>query len=105
LALVYELSKQFPFKVEEIIAKFAHEKDAVEYMNDRLDKDHKTKVDTTWRLYHQSEVIREVAAAKFESKSASDVGSGKSFSPTPLATSPKPAGSIPFRNSLDDDDV
>jgi len=104
LALVYELTKQFPFKVEEVIAKFTHEKDAVDYMNERLDRDYKTKVDTIWRLYHQSQLVQQVESAKFESKSTTEVGSGKSFSPTPLATSPKPPGSVPYRQAHDEDE-
>jgi hypothetical protein len=113
--LSFEISRQFQQNNEEIIAKFKNEKDALEFMAAKIIWDHKTKVQTVYKLYQDKKIIKTIDAMRQEtldSSGDSDGGSsggqgsgaGKRFNPTPLATSPKPAGSVPYRQNEDDTD-
>jgi hypothetical protein len=104
LSLPYDVGRRFPRGEEKIIAKFADESDATEFMEAKVAWDHKTKVNSIYRLYHDEEILKEADASEHQTLESSDVGSGQRFSPTPLANSPKPAGSVPYRKEDDIDD-
>ena len=102
--LAFKLTKQFASGPEKEIATFADEKAAADFMDAQVGWDHKTKVKTIYRLYENDEMLVEVDSSQYESLgSAESTGPTKSSAPTPLGTSPKPAG-MPHYKKEDIDD-
>lgn len=106
LSLDFEITRQFERGIEKIIAKFSDENDAMEFMEAKVAWDHKTKVHTVYRLFHDRKKIKEVDAEQQETlDSDGGMGSTKRSGLSPLATSPRPAGgSVPYRHEDDIDD-
>jgi hypothetical protein len=103
LALQFQLTKQFISGIEKLIAAFADDKDALEFMDAKVAWDHKTKVEAIYRLYSHSDVIKEVNAKEYESVHSAETHE-KQSSITPFGTAPKPAGLPPSRRHEDIDD-
>lgn len=103
MALQFQVTKQFADSVEKLIAVFADEKDALEFMDAKISWDHKTKVDTVYRLYSHSDVIKEVNAKEYESVHSAETHE-KQSSITPFGTAPRPAGLPSSRKHEDIDD-
>lgn len=103
MALPYQITKQFKEGTEKLIASFSDEKDALEFMDAKIAWDHKTKVATIYRLYHQSDVIKEVNAIEYETVQSAASHEEKS-NITPFGTSPKPAGFPAHKKREDFDD-
>lgn len=102
MALQFQLTKQFKESVEKLIAAFADNKDALEFMDAKIAWDHKTKVEAIYRLYSHSDVIKEVNAKEYESVHSAE-SHDKQSSISPFSTSPKPAG-LPTSKKEDIDD-
>jgi hypothetical protein len=102
LALQFQLTKQFINGVEKLTAAFADNKDALEFMDAKIAWDHKTKVETIYRLYSHSDVIKKVNAKEYESVNSAD-NHEKHSSISPFSTSLKPAG-LPTNKKEDIDD-
>jgi hypothetical protein len=104
--LPFDISRQFQQNKEEIIAQFKNEKDAQEFMEAKVNWDHKTKVQTIYRLYENNQIKKKVDALKQESldSSGGEQGAGRRTGPSPFSTSPKPPGSGPARKPEDDID-
>jgi hypothetical protein len=106
LALQYQLTKQFIGSIEKLTAAFADEKDAREFMSAKIGWDHATKVDSIYRLYLHSDLIREINAKEHESVQSADSHEKSSSTTTPFSTSLKPGGLPPSkkREDIDDED-
>ena len=106
MSLDYDITRQFERGAEKIIAKFSDKNDALEFMEAKVAWDHKTKVHTIYRLFHNRKMIKEADAELQETlDSDGGAGIGKRAGLTPLATSPRPAGgSIPYQHEDDIDD-
>ncbi len=108
MPLDFELTRQYERGTEKIIAKFSDEHDALDFMEAKVAWDHKTKVPTIYKLYHEGEVTAEANAAENETAggaSGGGTGAGKRAGFSPLATSPRPSGGkVPFRHEDDIDD-
>lgn len=108
LTLAYEVTRQFSYGTEKVIARFAEANDADEFMEVKADRDHKTKVASVYRLYNMGEKMKEIDAITHESSNQGaeqSAGAAQRFSPSPLSTTPKPAGfTSSFKNNPNDDD-
>ena len=102
MALLFQLTKQFANGTEKLIAAFADNKDALEFMDAKIAWDHKTKVETIYRLYLHSDVVKEVNAKEYESVHSAE-SHDKQSSISPFSTSLKPAG-LPTSKKEDIDD-
>ena len=101
MALIFEVTKQIGQSVEQVKAKFADGKDALEFMNAKVAWDHRTKVRSIYRFYRMGEMEKEVDAALHESidnhehEGAPAGNSGQRSGMTPLANAPRPPGTPP----------
>jgi hypothetical protein len=105
LSLDFEITRLFERGTPKTIAKFSDENDAWEFMEAKVAWDHKTKVHTIYKLYHNGELIHEANAVEHETLDSGSTGSGKRSGFSPLPTSPKPTGGPPtYRHDEDDID-
>lgn len=99
LALQFQVTRRFSEGADKLIAAFADETKALEFMNAQIAWDHKTKVNTVYKLFSNSDLLKTVNSQEFESVESAEQHASESRDQhsnlSPFNTSPRPPGTIP----------
>jgi hypothetical protein len=105
--LTFKVAAKYARGPEQLVAQFGNEDEAKEYISSKLEKDIALRVSVAYLLYDMGELVgsfdqNDVAQSD---SSGQQQASTQRFSPSPLATAPRPT-SVPassFVNVKDDD--
>lgn len=110
--MLFKVTKQYGRGAEIIANSFQEQAKARKFMLDEAAKDAHMKIQATYRLYEFDEVIEEVDTSKLdavphhkqaEATGGAGAGQQSGFRPTPLATAPKPKGSLHQKSDEEED--
>ena len=109
---MFVVTKRFG-RSETRVKDFSQQKEAEQFIQEKLQEDLRFKVMATYGLYEGADLLREftqsdaaiapASASSTETGSAQGAGSRSSFSPTPFNTAPRPGG-MPHNWVKDEDD-